>query len=693
MRIRFGPFAFDPHSRLLWRDGVEVALPPRVLAVLEALLERPGDVVARQALLDRVWKDAFVTDTSLAEAVSFLRQALGDDPQSPTYIQTVHRRGYRFVAALASDQASDPDLAASIFSSAPTQNRAESGAQLLPWTLAIFAIALAASAIWNGARKSSIEPAPVTRFDVQPAPGYSFDGRAPAFAVAPDGRAIAWTACERRAGTCGLFVRAIDRLDAVRLPGTDGAAAPFFSPDGRWLGFFADGKLKKIAVGGGSPIVLADAPAAGGGSWNDKGEIVFSGLPAGGLAVASDQGGEVTAITSPQIAKGELRHAWPSWMPGSRAILFTIVTSSVPGAPGQLALKNAGSPAWRTLRTGVSRAMPAGPGYLLISGGSDLQAVTYDERTLALTGAADSVLDALETAGGVPQFAAGGGSLVALRAPSAVPAIEWGDSPGHTIANAARLAQLTVSPDGGRAAGVVADVSGSDVWTVDLSSGALTRVTFGGTNASPAWTPSGSLVYAARTASGPFTISSLGSIRADGHLFPAGVAADGRVAALQTTKDGHTSLVIAGPGATVRTIVSGPFDVISAAIAPDGASIAYETDETGRREIYVRGFDASPRTQVSTAGGERPSWSADGRSVFFHEGARVVRVPIGAHGEPRVDAREVVFDRPDACVIGIAPSGRLLVEQQPQPLDDATVILQWLRELRERFPLPVNAPR
>src|ERR1043165_2073482 len=100
MRVSFGPFAFDRQSRLLWRDGAEVALPPRVLGVLEQLIDRAGQVVARQELLDGVWKDAFVTDTSLAEAVSFLRQALGDDPQSPRYIQTVHRRGYRFLAPL-----------------------------------------------------------------------------------------------------------------------------------------------------------------------------------------------------------------------------------------------------------------------------------------------------------------------------------------------------------------------------------------------------------------------------------------------------------------------------------------------------------------------------------------------------------------------------------------------------------------
>ena len=96
--IAFGPFVFDPDSRLLKRDGSELPLPPRVTGVLEVLLRRPGDVVLRQELMDSVWKDAFVTDTSLAEAVSVLRQTLGDDPQAPAYIQTLHRRGYRWVA-------------------------------------------------------------------------------------------------------------------------------------------------------------------------------------------------------------------------------------------------------------------------------------------------------------------------------------------------------------------------------------------------------------------------------------------------------------------------------------------------------------------------------------------------------------------------------------------------------------------
>src|SRR6516165_6335034 len=173
MRISFGPFAFDPQNRLLWRDGAEIALPPRVLGVLETLIERPGEVVPRQELLDRVWKDAFVTDTSLAEAVSVLRQALGDDPQAPTYVQTVHRRGYRFVAPVERGQTAAEAGAergqtrtGAGSDGAETRVGASSDwglASLTGWAIAIFAIALAASAIYYGVRKNSIEPAPVVR--------------------------------------------------------------------------------------------------------------------------------------------------------------------------------------------------------------------------------------------------------------------------------------------------------------------------------------------------------------------------------------------------------------------------------------------------------------------------------------------------------------------------------------------------
>lgn len=704
MRIRFGPFEFDRQNLLLWRDGADIALPPRVLGVLELLTERPGQVVARQELLDRVWKDAFVTDTSLAEAVSFLRQALGDDPQSPRYIQTVHRRGYRFVAPLRG-ASSAPAGAAPGGGLAPGRQPGDVKPsivwQLLPWSLAILCAATALAALWHFARVPADTP-PVARFELQPAPGTWFDRRAPGLAVSNDGRSIAWSGCDRATGGCALFVRRIDQLDPSRLPGTDGAEAPFFSPDGRWLGFFADGKLKKISLSGGAPIPLADAPFTGGASWGPNGTIVFCGAPAGGLSLASDQGGDVSGLTTPRYSAGELRHEWPAWLDDQRAILFTVITSPAPGAPGQVAVMPANAHAWRVLRTGIGRGSPAGPGYLVLASGPDLQAVTFDEQTLSLTGASDSVFEAVGTAGGVAQFATGGGTLVALRAPTGPRTFQWEDAPGHPVTGLARLSQIAIAPDGRRAAGVAADVSGSDVWTVDLISGAEARATFSGANAAPAWSADGTgLLFASRSRSGPFQIANaaggtgrvepVGPGAIDGDWFPSSAARDGRIAAIHTSGGGHLAASVIS-GDTAQPLGGGPFDDTAAVFSPDGRWIAIESNESGRRDIYVRSAADPRRIPVSTTGGERPSWSADGRAIYYHEGRRLLRATFDP-ATASISAREVAFDRPDAEVVAVTSEGRLLVAQGPLSPDSAIVTLEWLRELRQRLLPPVVAPK
>ena len=737
MRISFGPFAFDRQSRLLWREGAEVALPPRVLGVLELLIDRHGQVVARQDLMDAVWKDAFVTDTSLAEAVSFLRQALGDDPQSPRYIQTIHRRGYRFLAPVTPDspRGLTPDLDVAAANRGLTPDRGTPGAnwgltpnsgfagasgdravsapvspsigwQLLPWSVAAFCTLLVLALGWRMIRGTEPPPAPIARFEVRAADGSSFaadEARLPAIALSADGLVLAWSACDTASGACALYARSIDRLDAVRLPGTGGARAPFFSPDGRWIAFFADGRLKKIAASGGSPSVLADAPSPGGGAWGADGRIVFAGTPAGGLSLISDQGGAVTQLTTPDAERGEVRHLLPSWLPGRDAIVFTIATTPLPDAPGDLAVLSVRAKTWKTLRGGVTRAAAAAPAYLLLATGSDLQAVTFDDRTLTPTGSAESVLASITSRGGLSQFAVSpAGTLAAVEAPPPG-RVTWNDRPDADAGAIGRLTSIAMSPDGRGAAGVIAESRASDVWVADVASGALTRITYGGTNVSPAWSADGQRIFFATRTSGAFTLASrrLGdraavAIDAGGsRAFPSSVAPDGAIALSIPHADGAPGrtrvALLAAAGGAPRILTDGPYGEASPAFSPDGRWLAVETDESGRTEIVVRDLRGGRRIPVSSEGGAHPRWSADGRAIYFDAGRRLMRATFDPAG-PAVRAAAVVFDRPAARVLAVTPGGRLLIHEQP-PASSAIVILQWLRDLRQRLPLPVTAPR
>src|SRR4051812_453947 len=722
MRISFGPFAFDRQSRLLWREGAEVALPPRVLGVLEILIDRPGQVVARQDLMDGVWKDAFVTDTSLAEAVSFLRQALGDDPQSPRYIQTVHRRGYRFLAPLSEERGLTPDLTRGgpsggltpenrfvmasgdrLVSATPVPGREW---ELLPWGVAVLCTLLIGALAWRSIDTPAPELPVAARFEVSPADGTSFarsDRHIPALAVSADGRTLAWSACDDRSGGCALYLRPIDRLDAVMLPGTEDASSPFFSPDGRWVGFFANGKLKKIAASGGSPTVLADAPSPGGASWGRDGRIVFNGAPAAGLSLVSDQGGPVSALTTPNSRRAELRHLLPAWLPGG-GVVFTVATSPVADAPGTLAVMARDGTTWRTLRGGVTSAQAPNPGYLLIASGDDVQAATFDERSLTLTSGGESMLASITGRGGLSEFAvASSGTLAGLGTPAAGRTF-WSDRPGENAGSLGRLSSIAISPDGKRAAGVIADASGSDIWVADLTSDALTRLTYGGTNASPAWSADGRQIYFASRATGPFTLSTRRvDDRAEvpvaaplSQVFPTSTAADGRIALTMLQSTGatpaHSVVAILAPNQeSPRVLTDGPFDEAGAVFSPDGEWLAVESDESGRTEVIVRDLRDGRRVPISADGGVHPNWSADGRTLYFESGRRMMRAAFDAARDPHLQHAEAVVDRAGVRVLAVTPTGRVLLREQSSP-SSAIVILQWLRELRQRMPLPVTAP-
>ncbi|MFL6281513.1 MAG: transcriptional regulator, partial [Vicinamibacterales bacterium] len=177
--ITFGSFTFDRANGLLSQGSGEVPLPPRVLSVLDLLVSRPGVIIPKQELIDSVWKDAFVTDTSLAEAISVLRQTLGDDPQSPRYVQTVHRRGYRFVAPITAAPTVPAETARLSVAVASPPHAPSVSRQLVPWSVALLCLLLAVVAVWQ---YTHLRPpdAPIVRMRIEPAPGTVFDTRTPA---------------------------------------------------------------------------------------------------------------------------------------------------------------------------------------------------------------------------------------------------------------------------------------------------------------------------------------------------------------------------------------------------------------------------------------------------------------------------------------------------------------------------------
>ncbi len=699
--LAFGPFTFDPNSKLLRRGNTELAVPPRVLGVLELLLDRAGDVVPRQELIDTVWKDAFVTDTSLAEAVSVLRQSLEDDPQSPTYVQTLHRRGYRFVAPVSTGTGVTKTEAPKESLSPLEQPVVPSiGGQLVPWGAATLCAFIAAAAIWQLTRDRGAAT-PAARFTVAPAAGTSFDRRAPALTLSPDGTQIAWSACD---GTgCRLYRRPLDRLEPAPIDGTDDARAPFFSPDGRWIAFFADGRLKKVAVAGGVPVTLADAPNGLGGTWIDR-EIVFGGSLSGGLLRVPADGGEASLLTTPNEPGGEVRHSWPSLVPDRRVLLFTIEGSMDDAAAGTLgvlsldggAQSGGNGPRWRTLLSGVGLARALTPETIVFSRGGELHAVAFDAARLATAGGPRTVVSGVATSHGRAQYAlSSGGSLIyALADQPAERGLSWWSPSGvRATADAVqRFRQPRLAPDGTRVAGVASEGTRSDIWVADVERGAATRLTHSGTNTSPVWSADGRTVYFASRSGGAYEIwrsdadggkpatRLLGTTR---HAIPVAAAPDGSMLAfLQTDGAAHADIwALPLAGRDAHPLVETPFDDGAPAFSPDSRLLAYQSAETGRWEIYARRMPNGRRTVVSTDSGEQPVWTKDG--LYYLSRGRLMRAAISEDASGQLAISSVVVTTlASGSLAGAAPDGRLLIDRGLDPSSSAAVLnLEWTREV------------
>jgi DNA-binding winged helix-turn-helix (wHTH) protein len=642
--LRFGPFHFDVANRFLYRDGVALPLPPRAVGVLAVLLAQPGQVVSKQALLDEVWKDTNVTDTSLAEAVSLLRQAFGDDPQRGDFIQTVPRRGYRFVARLDAPRGTTEVTGAA----APSVEDAL-WTPWLPWVLAVLGGILITSVAWSLRPHATPPRETIARFTIALPPGFHVADDRRALAFAPDSSAIAFVASQAGAPPV-LFLRSLAEADSRPLAGTAGAEAPFFSPDGRAIGYFADGRLWRLDLDGGAPQGIADAASPAGAAWTRDDVVVYAARWGEGLLRVPATGGASRAATRIDRAAGEGRHAWPDVDPDSGLLTFSSVRLSDHGAmsdvrgwsPSTLGtstlVEHASFPqwlpsaqviAWRQARPVVARV--------------DSRTLLVDDLPVALP------FSVRQTPEGLPQAALSDrGALVSVA--SADPTgIAW------------------ITPDGRRVDGPWSD----RLWPVWLAADGVTLLATGTLGVEADYR----LVDLARGT----------EQRLAGRPAPTG-----SLRAFTQVGDGSgLDLAVARASQVVARVVT-PADETAPALSPDETLMAWQSNASGLWQIALARVADSDAPQI-VAGGTSPTWARDGHTLWFLSGDALMASGIDSGTAQSQPARKVADGV--ARILGTAPDGRVLVVTRSASSVTLDVVLGWAEEIRARLNREPRLPR
>jgi len=520
----------------------------------------------------------------------------------------------------------------------------------MAWSLAGLAVLAAAVLMVPSAlylRRTAPELL-LTRFEIPTPP----TGDPASFALSPDGRQLAFVATAE--GESRLWVRPLEDLTAHLLTGTEGASFPFWKPDGKAIGFFAGGKLKRIDLGGGTPRVLTDAPVPRGGTWSRDGFIVFAPSAFGPLMRVVENGGIAVATT--QFAAGDGSHRWPQMLPDGRHFLF-FMSFGRSDARGVYVGTLDGGKSTRVL-SAETAAVFAPPGTLLVVQQGVLVALRFDPERGIVSGQPIPVAQGVGTDPGVGRgaFSVSASGVLAHRASGAQRRqLVWVDRAGSELGaetspdeNALGNPELTL--DGKRVAVQRAVQGNVDVWLIDVGRGVPNRYTFdSGADGDPVWSPDGSRVVFRSSRKLVHDLFEMPSniVGAERSLLetaepkvPLHWSHDGSVLiyasqnpktgsdlwALSLHSDPRTSTIAGKTDPVVQTV----YDEWDGQFSPDGRWVAYESNESGPFEVYVRKFpDPVLQRRVSIAGGTQPRWRPDGKELFYvAPDTRLMAVPI-----------------------------------------------------------------
>ncbi len=572
----------------------------------------------------------------------------------------------------------------------------------------LFGAAVASLVTWN--LKPAPSPPPVFRYVITLPPGQQLAGleNGPGVALSPDGADLAYVATQ--GGIQQIYLRAMDSLDSKPITGTEGASDLFFSPDGQWLGFFADGKLKKIPVSGGVAQILADAQVPYGASWGNRGIIAFT-PTLGGLLQVSEAGGAEQPLTHLEN-DGEVDHLWPELLPDSKGVLFVLYPQ------GAIGVDVIGTGKRRILIQGQAAATPRYTlsGHLVYGQGGSLMAVPFDLQRLKVTGTAVPVVESvLQSTRGFAQYGVSTtGSLVYVPGGTQLSQskLVWVARNGAEQALAAPARdydQPRLSPDGRRIAVDLRENGATQVGLYDLDRDTLARLTFeGSVNEFPVWTPDGRRIVFQSNRPGP---SNLFWQMADG---------SGGLEPLMDSEKGEVPMSWSSDGqalAVVELLPDSRFQVSvlrmtdrkaqpflqpgyddAPEFSPDGHWLAYVSNESGRKEIYVQPYPGpGGKWQISTEGGSEPMWNPKGKELFYRSGDKMMAVDISTQpgfvaGKPRqLFEGDYVPDPYARANYDVSPDGQRFLmlkpsEQTGNAPTQINVVLNWFEELKRRVP-------
>ena len=524
------------------------------------------------------------------------------------------------------------------------------GRAWLPWAVAAIAVLAAGAWALFGARGTSGDTQ-VLRAALLPPKGMT--GLGP-ISLSRDGRRVAFAATGAD-GNRVLCVRALDAAEPQILPGTEGALYPFWSPDGRSVGFFTATKMKRIDLAGGPPRDLANVSDPRGGTWSPEGVIVFGPNAGSALFRVAPGGGEATPVTRLDAGRQETSHRWPHFLPDGRRFVYM---NRSPSPKDRLILEIGsidGKERVRLVEADTSAVYARGRLFFLR--GTTLTAQNFDAGSLRLSGEPAAVLDGVwrdPATDGMAAFSVSPDGTIAYRAGGFVAnQLTWFDRQGRpqgTIGPVGSYASPSLSPDARLLATDSQEADLNTAWMIvlDTSVGSSRRLTFGNFNDTTAvWSPDGSRIAFSSDRKGPFDIyvkDASGASEAQPLVetphwkYAESWSPDGGTLAFRQidpkTRGDIWLLPMRGdrkPSPLIQT----PADERNAAFSPDGRFIAYGSDESGREEVYVQAVPASgAKWQMSSGGGSAPAWRSDGKELFFvGVGRTVMAVPITRDGE------------------------------------------------------------